>query len=87
MSKWICIDDLEYDTDWDSYADGFTAYSQLAIDTAPSIDLVRCGECKYHNGEYCFRLVSKDAWDLIGSQCVITMQPDDYCSYGEREDE
>lgn len=51
-----------------------------------SESLVRCAECKYHNGEYCFRLVSKDAWDLIGSQCVITMQPDDFCSYGCRKE-
>lgn len=49
-------------------------------------ELVRCAECKYHYGEYCSRLVSKEAWIVLGSQCVITMQPNDFCSYGERKE-
>ena len=47
MSRYIDADALEYDTEWSEYHDGFTAYSQMAIDTAPSIDIVRCKECKY----------------------------------------
>ena len=39
MSRYIDADALEYDTEWSEYHDGFTAYSQMAIDTAPSIDL------------------------------------------------
>ena len=53
MSRWIDADALEYDTEWSEYHDGFTAYSQMAIDTAPSIDIVRCKECKYWRTSYC----------------------------------
>ena len=80
MSRWICIDELEYDTDWDSYADGFTAYSQLAIDTAPSLDLVTCAECKYK--EKCEQIV---VFDIRKNQ--LEGRKIDACSYGKREDE
>lgn len=36
----IDADALEYDTEWSEYHDGFTAYSQMEIDTAPTIDAV-----------------------------------------------
>ena len=49
------------------------------IDSAPSIDIVRCGECKWAkaNGTYqwCGRL---------DSTARITL--DDFCSYGERRE-
>lgn len=47
MSRYIDADALEYDTEWSEYHDGFTAYSQMAIDTAPSIDVptwIPCSE-------------------------------------------
>lgn len=98
MSRWIDADALkeyigsvraEFNFFDDDERARYEAHSKaiylldLYVNDAPSIDIVRCKECKYHNGEYCFRLVSKDAWDVMGSQCVITMQPDDFCSYGE----
>ena len=46
------------------------------IKNAPSIDIVRCQDCKHWRDEYgdgaCMRL---DAWT----------DADDFCSYGERE--
>ena len=79
MSRYIDADALEYDTEWSEYHDGFTAYSQLAIDTAPSIDIVRCKECKWAkaNGTYqwCGRLDS-----------TARITADDFCSYGERKE-
>ena len=51
-----------------------------AIEEAPTIDIVRCKECKWAkaNGTYqwCGRLDS-----------TARIKPDDYCSYGEREGE
>jgi len=46
----------------------------------PSIDIVRCGECKWHkaNGTYqwCGRLDS-----------TARIKADDFCSYGERKND
>ena len=44
------------------------------IDEAPSIDIVRCKECKYYEADWCY-------W----RDEAITA--DDFCSYGEREGE
>ena len=77
MSRYIDADALEYDTEWSEYHDGFTAYSQMAIDTAPTIDIVRCKECKRYEE------------DSVGWYCdryKRTMQADDFCSYGERKE-
>ena len=46
LNKWgeemrlIDADALECDTEWSDYHDGFTSYSQMEIDTAPTIDAV-----------------------------------------------
>lgn len=78
MSRYIDADALEYDTEWSEYHDGFTAYSQLAIDTAPSIDIVRCQDCKYwvYNFNGCSRNPCTEPWYAL-----------DFCNYGEREGE
>lgn len=84
MSRYIMADALEYDTEWSEYHDGFTAYSQMAIDTAPSIDLVRCAECKRvrEDGGHanCNGYLYCRKWKtLVDEDC--------YCSWGEREGE
>ena len=61
------------------------------IDSAPSIDIVRCKECKYHK--------PSKIWAEI-KPCIVKPFPsmrckmlnrevnaDDFCSYGEREGE
>ena len=54
---------------------------RACVDDAPSIDIVRCGECKYWlDGSGLCKHWSK----LYGS--VLT-KADDFCSYGEREGE
>ena len=79
MSKWIDADALEYDTEWSEYHDGFTAYSQMAIDTAPSIDIVRCKECKHHSYDSCTRICDEyGLWDEVTDN--------DFCSKGERSE-
>ena len=45
---------------------------------APSIDIVRCRECKHWNDAYiCWRRRTQP----------MAMNPDDFCSYGERKGE
>ena len=77
MSRYIDADALEYDTEWSEYHDGFTAYSQMAIDTAPSIDIVRCQDCKYwvYNFNGCSRNPCTEPWYAL-----------DFCNYGERRE-
>ena len=51
----------------------------IAIEQAPTIDLVRCEECRYlkHDADY--------QWcGMIGVGCEKV--DDDYCSYGERDE-
>ena len=42
----IDADALEYDTEWSEYMDGFTSYSQLQIDCAPTLDVVEVSRLK-----------------------------------------
>jgi len=78
MSKWIDADALECDTEWSEYHDGFISYSQLEIESAPSIDIVRCQDCKYwvYNFNGCSRNPCTEPWYAT-----------DFCNYGEREGE
>ena len=46
-----------------------------AIPAADVVEVVRCGECKHHEGIRCF------CWNS-----VIVTRFDDYCSNGERKD-
>ena len=56
-----------------SRADGIRD-AMIEIYDAPSIDIVRCAECKYYEADWCY-------W----RDEAITA--DDFCSYGEREGE
>lgn len=78
MSRYIDADALNiYNI---SPADGFMVMgvTEEDIDLAPSIDIVRCQDCKYWNYEMsgCKRNPSVVAW-----------RDNDFCSYGEREGE
>ena len=68
MSRWICTDDI---------GSMETRTDQELIDSAPSIEICFCRECKYYNGKYCFN-----------SDVTLPTAPkaDDFCSYGERRD-
>ena len=46
------------------------------IDSAPSIDIVRCKECKYYE--------AKEDWCYWRDEAITA---DDFCSYGEREND
>lgn len=42
-------------------------------------EVVRCRDCKY---SYCNKYCTNEQWKTDGS--AVTIEPDDYCSYGER---
>ena len=52
------------------------------IDNAPSIDIVRCKECKY-----CVDAGAQRALVCDNSYIDMDIHPDAYCSYGERKGE
>ena len=47
------------------------------VDMVPSIDIVRCGECKHWNNETDMTYCDRTVW--FGTDA------DDYCSFGEVE--
>lgn len=55
------------------------------IDEAPSIEIIRCVECKWFNEKYgsCHAY----HWDLNQGLEYAEVDADDFCSYGEREGE
>ena len=56
------------------------------IDNTPTIDLVRCGECKYWDGIECQN--DGASTDLEGgAEYTLYRDDTDFCSYGERRSE
>ena len=82
MSRYIDYDAIDYRNDKmhgksSDFIDG-VIYMAQRIEDAPSIDIVFCKECRYKDMELCamYKLV------VAGVR-----KADDFCSYGEREDE
>lgn len=78
MSKYIDADAMI--ERWNNMSvRGRTEFDQ-EIMVAPSIEIVRCGECKYR--EKCEQIVVFDIWkDQVEGRKI------DFCSYGERIEE
>ena len=74
MSKYI-------DAEWLKQNFNTVFWSQITktIDSAPSIDIVRCGECKMWMSEHLCQW-----WSRYGT---VETDADDFCSYGEREND
>jgi len=99
MSRYINADELmssmyhevfETDTDMQKWDSGcWIRYKMFenAIDSAPTIDavsVVRCKECKHRHTPNCFRAyLEYDIQEWI----VDSGDDNDFCSWGEREDE
>ena len=89
MSRYIDADVLKYygnhigDEYEDRFHDAQWVYRNQ-IDDAPSIDIVRCKECKY--GDTGTDEDGNLFWKCLGRHYGGT-NPDDFCSYGEREGE
>lgn len=81
----------EYEAEDDEYV--YRYYSEEQIDKAPSIDIVRCKECKhtYKWDSGCgAELVCKarrcDPSDWGNDRIEFYVKADDFCSYGERKE-
>ena len=71
MGKWINLDDLPSGrVEWDDIFD------------APSIDIVRCKECKYASDDGTYGCMCEHFNDT--SDAYHRMWSDDFCSRGER---
>ena len=87
MSRYIDADALviDYYDDYETKDDEYTyAYvSEYQIYTAPSIDIVRCKECKNaRNIES--EWICEHLSGMVGLNVVVNA--DDFCSYGERKE-
>ena len=83
MSRWIDADALIAELQkWD-WQDAYLPihFKELLVDDAPSIDIVRCKECKYHGAFSTCTYWSADPYEQA------SVEVDDFCSYGEREGE
>ena len=91
MSKWIdadaLIESIKNTADLGGWiGEALYQIKQVAIkyiDSAPSIDIVRCAECKYK--QQCHKAVEHTTRDA--TSVTIAYRPIDFCSYGEREGE
>ena len=73
MGKWINIDDLPAGrVEWEDIFD------------APSIDIVRCKECKYSSDDGTYGCMADHFNGL--DDVYHRMYADDFCSYGERSE-
>ena len=69
----------------------FTLYAQQVetqVNVLPSIDIVRCKECIHCADDYIdvgMGTMSQFTCEL--GRCGESVQPNDFCSYGEREGE
>lgn len=96
MSRWIEADALkeyigsvraEFNFFDDDERKRYEAHSKaiylldLYANDAPSIDIVRCAECRYWNTSGCRDGVGECEW------AYYMTKPDDFCSYGEADDE
>ena len=81
MSRWIEVEPLISDLDKGLWGkDWDKVLTEAIINDAPSIDIVKCGECKH----WC----KGDEVYGICYRCPNTrqMRYDDFCSYGERSE-
>ena len=65
---------------------GYTSMIDGHIDEADEKDLVevvRCKDCIFHEANSCFNR----QWDLESSTEVPMVRENDFCSYGEREEQ
>ena len=84
MSKWIDYDAIDYKhyqlhDKSEEFLNG-VVYMAERIEEAPSIEIVRCKECKWAKALGTYQWCSR-----LDSTAQITA--DDFCSYGEREGE
>ena len=78
MSRWAEVDALKANINT-----AFWSEIEKIIDSAPSLDLVRCDECKYK--QHCGKAVEHTTYEP--TSVTIECKSIDFCSYGRRENE
>ena len=80
MSRYTDADELKKTIDKEIFRHDTIDHVFQIIDDAPSIDIVRCGECKYWKST----VQMPNGTEV---KCLYGRKADDFCSYGEREGE
>ena len=83
MSRYIDAEWLENNAK--EYSLGYYDYDEYAVplsavEDAPTIEIIRCGECKYWKST----VQMPNGTEV---KCLYGRKADDFCSYGEREGE
>ena len=85
MAEYINRVDLVLKLDWDNDIGKWTLREDDLDDITTITDVptvVRCKDCDYYEGDEC---VCPYIWMSDGAH--MWMNPDDFCSYGERKEE
>ena len=82
MSRYIDADALIDDIKRNSESYFAEDFASIWVNEQPTIDLVRCGECKYWIGD-----CTNEIWQSPTDDYLPQTNADDFCSYGEREGE
>lgn len=78
-TEWLENNAKEYSLGY--YEEDEWATPLNVLDSAPSIEIIRCRECRYwHSGE-CWGIPYRGDYDTS-----IDTKADDFCSYGSREE-
>ena len=86
MSRYIDVSNLDIPSDENDYDELVAFADKVAemITGAPSIDIVRCKECKHYDKFPTWSACTYWSGDPYEQASV---NADDFCSYGEREGE
>ena len=84
MSRWIDYDAIDYRNDRlhdksEEFLNG-VIYMAQRIEEAPSIDIVRCKECKYASDNKVYGCMLNH----FNNDDYHRMYADDFCSYGQK---
>ena len=85
MSRYI---DIEPILEWCDNPEVFEPYGVNSVELerkirqTPSIDIVRCGECKHNYNTAINHGKMNPRCDFMD----VKLKPDDFCSYGERKE-
>jgi hypothetical protein len=77
---------LDGETYLDTLAEGFTEADDviLSMATVDAVEVIRCKECRWYNLELGICNLHSESKGDPNVGYAVGMDPDDFCSYGER---